>query len=65
VQLDELTEGNLDYAYTKALLDAFHLERGGADAIVVENYAEQETGAQASAHSKIHMDRICSKIRQR
>lgn len=64
VQLDELTEQNFDYAYAKGLLDAFHLERGGAGGIVVENYAEEETGALASSESKKYMERICSKIRQ-
>lgn len=64
VQLDELTEESFDYAYAKALLDAFHLEDGGADAIVVENYAEPETGAIASAESKKYMEPICAKLRQ-
>jgi hypothetical protein len=64
VQLDTLTDQNFVYAYAKGILDAAHLERGGVDAIVVENYAEPETGALASPDSKKYMEPICSRIKE-
>lgn len=64
VQLGELTGQNFDSAYSKGLLDATRLENGGADAIVVENYAEPEVGAQAVIQSKIYMESICAEIRK-
>ena len=64
VQLGELTGQNFDSAYSRGLLEATRLENGGADAIVVENYAEPEMGAQAGIQSKVYMESICAEIRK-
>ncbi len=64
VQLGGLTEEGFDYSFAKGVVDAAHLERGGVDAIVVENYNEPEEGAKANSVSKEYMRLICQQIRR-
>lgn len=63
VQLEELTRLKYEYAFAKGIADAIHLERGGIDAIVIENYSEPEEGALASMESKQYLDLFCSRVK--
>jgi hypothetical protein len=64
VQLGGLTQRDFASSYSRGLIDARRLEDGGIDAMVVENYAEPETGAKAGMMSIRYMKPICARIRK-